>query len=270
MSTLRACFALLFAAFALAFPAAANTSTTPDYSDVWYNPAESGWGVNIAQNNGVIFLSLYTYGADNMPRWYFASGMTTTNGTTFTGDFFRTQGTVFFQPWNPSQFAVTPVGTATLNFTSPSTATFNYTVDGVSVTKSISRFTLANDNFSGVYLGGLAANTTGCSLNTSGGYLFANRLVVTHSTNTPRFTVDFFTSNGQSATCVFQGVYVQTGRTGSIPNGGWACSGGLNNSGTFSMTEIQVSQSGLNAKFQGRDQVCSSITGFFGGLRDVQ
>ena len=265
---LRALLATVLASFALAFPAAANTSATPDYSDVWYNSAESGWGVNIAQNNGVIFLSLYTYGADNMPRWYFASGMTTTNGTTFTGDFFRTQGTVFSQPWNPGQFAVTPVGTATLNFTSPSTATFNYTVDGVSVTKSIARFTLANDNLSGVYLGGMVGNVSGCSV-ASNAYLIANRLTVSHTTNTPRFIVDMSFPSG-TATCVFQGVYVQTGRTGSIPSGGWACSGALNNSGTFSMTEIQVSQSGLNAKFQGRDQYCSSITGFFGGLRDVQ
>lgn len=269
MSQLLRVLAAFVATFALAQPASANTFATPDYSDVWYNSSESGWGVNIAQNNGVIFLSLYTYGADNQPRWYFASGMTTSNGTTFTGDFFRTQGTVFFQPWNPSQFAVTPVGTATLNFTSPSTATFSYSVDGVTVNKAITRFTLANDNFGGVYVGGMVGNASGCSVTTNG-YFIASRLTVVHSTNTPRMTVDVTASNGQPATCVFQGVYVQTGRTGSIPNGGWACAGALNNSGTFSMTEIQASQSGLTGKFQGRDQYCSNITGYFGGLRDVQ
>src|SRR5205814_1086009 len=61
----RFCLALLFCAFTL--PAYAI-----DYSDMWWLPAESGWGVNFTQNEGVIFMTFFIYGPDHQPTWYVA------------------------------------------------------------------------------------------------------------------------------------------------------------------------------------------------------
>ena len=272
LSRLRRFAAALVAAFAVATPAAASTTYSTDWSDLWYTSTESGWGVNIIQQGQVIFLSMFIYDGGTLPRWYFASNVAPSSPTSWSGPLYRSQGTAFNAPWNPSQFASTQVGTISLNFTSAATATMSYTIDNVpQVTKQLTRFAFAADNLAGPYLGGLLANTSQCSSNTNG-YLIADRLVVDHSVYaTPKFTVGFFVNGGsQTVTCVFQGNYQQQGRMGSIPNGTWACTGAANNTGTFSMTEIQATQNGISAKFTGRDQYCQNITGFFGGVRDVQ
>ena len=262
--------AVLAATFALAFPAAASTNYSTDWTDLWYVPAESGWGVNIAQNGRNIFLVLYVYGGDQLPRWYVASGMTPSSPNNWSGPLYRTVGTPFNAPWNPTQQPPIEVGTATLNFTSVNTATLTYSVDGITVTKGISRINLPPDGFTGPHQGGLLATGSSCG-NSSTDYYVVRRLTVAQPTSTTlRFTVDFVTANGALSACVFQGTYTQQGRMGTITDGGWGCSGGANNTGTFVMTEIQGSQNGITAKFSGRDQYCQSINGFFGGLRDVQ
>ena len=48
---------------------AANTWGT-DLSDMWWIPAESGWGANIAHQGEIVFMTLYVYGADSRVRWY--------------------------------------------------------------------------------------------------------------------------------------------------------------------------------------------------------
>ena len=99
----------------------------------------------------------------------------------------------------------------------------------------------------------------------------SDRLTVEHGVQgNPRFIVDFFTSAGVPATCTFTGAYTQQGKIGAIPSGTWTCTGGANNSGTFSMTEIAVNRNGLSAHFNGRDQYCQGLDGYFGGVRDVQ
>ena len=52
-------------------PSASATTTIPDYGDIWYNaPAESqsGWGVNIAQQGEILFVTLFVYGPDRTPQ----------------------------------------------------------------------------------------------------------------------------------------------------------------------------------------------------------
>ena len=60
-----ACVALVL----LATPAA----RAADYTDLWWNPAESGWGVNVVQSDTFMFLTFFIYGQDGKPTWYSAS-----------------------------------------------------------------------------------------------------------------------------------------------------------------------------------------------------
>ncbi len=41
-----------------------------DYTDIWYNPAESGWGMNVVQSDSFMFLTFFIYGSDNKPTWF--------------------------------------------------------------------------------------------------------------------------------------------------------------------------------------------------------
>ena len=54
IATLAACLALDTAA----------ASITTDFSDLWYDPDEEGWGVTLTQQNDIIFVTLYVYGPD--------------------------------------------------------------------------------------------------------------------------------------------------------------------------------------------------------------
>ena len=117
---------------------AANATAQPNYTDLWWNPAESGWGLNLNHQGSVLFGTLFTYDATGSPMWLvLAHGDAQADGS-FQGTLYRTTGPVFNAvPWT----ATTPVevGTMRLAFATASTGTLSYSVDGASVTKSISR-----------------------------------------------------------------------------------------------------------------------------------
>ena len=72
--------------------------------------------------------------------WLVGSDVRKTSGNTYSGVLYSTTGPAFSaNPWNPAGVAVIPVGTATLTFTSGSAGTFNYTVNGVTQTKNITK-----------------------------------------------------------------------------------------------------------------------------------
>jgi lysyl endopeptidase len=116
----------------------------PNYTDIWYNASESGWGLNITHHrspNNQIFAVWYTYGEDGLPRWYTMSGGQFVNSTTFVGGAFRTVGppqtTSFF---NKNLVGVTPVGQVTLTFDANGRdATFNYSFGATNYTRRITR-----------------------------------------------------------------------------------------------------------------------------------
>jgi len=111
-----------------------------DYTDLWWNPAESGWGLNIVQHaSHTIFAVWYTYGADGKRIWYVMPSGSWTSSSTYTGPLYVTSGPAFDGPFDPSQVGVTQVGNATLRFTDANDGTWTYSVNGVSGTKSIVR-----------------------------------------------------------------------------------------------------------------------------------
>lgn len=120
-------------------------ATTFNYSDAWYVPTESGWGVLIAHHvdtGGNIFAAFFLYGDSGAPSWYvLTSG--TWNGNTFTGDLFQTSaapgGIAGLATFAPARVSTTRAGSASLLFTSRNTATLSYTVGSVSGTKNIQR-----------------------------------------------------------------------------------------------------------------------------------
>ena len=273
MNSIKRGLAAALCSLGFALPASASTYSV-DFTDLWFIPAESGWGINLIQQSDTIFATLFVYDAGNQPHWFVASALKGSNGTTFTGQLFQTTGPVFSGAFNPAAVTVTPVGTMTLTFTSVSTATLVYTVNGVSVTKSIQRQSFTAENLSGAYLGGLTATGSACRNGaTNGPVLIFDTLTVTHAGTNVNARVDFFTANAagqpQPAVCNFSGGYTQTGRLGNVA-GSFSCSfnGVAGNQGTFTMSQIDAQVNGFTGAFQGSDQFCN-YTGFFGGVRDV-
>jgi hypothetical protein len=116
------------------------TGTTPpavDYTDLWWNPSESGWGMAMAQQFGITFLAWYVYDNSGRPTWRVAT--CTMSGSSCSGTLYRTTGPVFGPSFDPAQVQATAAGTILVIFTDANNAILTYTVGGVTTTKSITR-----------------------------------------------------------------------------------------------------------------------------------
>jgi cytochrome c553 len=114
-----------------------------DYTDLWYNANESGWGFNIIQHgppSNLIFGVMYTYDANHHPVWFVLPGGAWTTSTLFIGNWYRVTGPAFNGPFDSSKVHVgDPVGNAQLNFTDANHGTLIFSVNGTQVVKTIER-----------------------------------------------------------------------------------------------------------------------------------
>jgi hypothetical protein len=275
MNLFRRCIAATILAFGFSAPALAVTAS-PDFSDLWYLPTESGWGINLSMQGTTMFAALYVYGNDGAPRWYVATNMAAQPAGSgqfkFGGELFATTGTYFGTV--PYVNATNPqlVGTMAVTFTSATSGTLVYNVGSVNVTKNIERIRLADNNLTGVYLGGIAATQNGCTNSANNGlaaYFTSGNIAVTQTGSAVAIRMD--TVSGAAITCNFTGTYTQEGRLGKITGGLWSCvsSTAVISNGTFGMTEVDVQTNALSATFTGGDNFCSSYVGRFGGLRII-
>ena len=119
--------------------ATGNTAPQTDYTDLWWNERESGWGVALTQQYGTLFAAWYTYDASGKAIWYIASNCPII-GTGCTGELFQvTNGTPLTVAWNGTRLATTKVGTITFAFSDAGNATMSYTINGASATRAITR-----------------------------------------------------------------------------------------------------------------------------------
>jgi hypothetical protein len=114
-------------------------SSVENYQDLWWNPAESGWGVNIAHQGDTLFATWYTYDAHGNGLWLSMSNTAKSGASTYSGPVLRASGPPFDSAWDSSKVKLAQVGEATFSFDAAGRGTFRYSVDGVSQAKSIQR-----------------------------------------------------------------------------------------------------------------------------------
>jgi hypothetical protein len=118
-----------------------QTGTTPpavDYSDLWWNPNESGWGMGISQQFGMMFLAWFVYDSSGAPAWFVAPACAM-SGSSCSGDLYQTTGPAFGPSFDPTQVHATLVGTMAVDFSDSNHGTLAYTVGGATSTKAITR-----------------------------------------------------------------------------------------------------------------------------------
>jgi len=135
---------LLAAAIALVSSTAGTALAAANYQGLWFNPAESGWGINLAHQGDVIFASWFTYDLTGKGTWLVMTANKSASNT-YTGQLFQGTGPSFdavpFPPLgSPGGATVSGLGgIGTLTFSDANNATFAYTVSGISQTKTITR-----------------------------------------------------------------------------------------------------------------------------------
>lgn len=254
--------AIIAACVVTAAPAA---TTTTDFSDLWFNPNEEGWGVNLAQQKDILFITIFVYAANGQPTWLVGPATTYTGSNggilSFTGPLYATTGPYF----GAGTFDESSVGSRQVGFVSfatgqISTGALSYSVEGVSVTKSIQRQTWRNENINGVYTGAIAGDYSGCGTARNGYFEAPITLTVGHdggSTVTMR-------EDGGAYFCNYNGSYTQAGRMGFI-QGNATCSDGSNQS--FTATEVQGSIQALTMRLSSQFAGSCVFTGRVGGVR---
>lgn len=203
---------------ALAFPAFAG-AVTANYEDWWWNDQQSGHGLNIGQQNDILFVSWFTYDETGAGMWLTMSAFLT--GTRASGDWIRTTGPALGTPFDPAKVTKTIVGTGTLTFGSLHDATLDWTVNGKSGSVALTRMSWATRNPAGAQAGRMYVTPVGCSgapnLNVS--------ITTTYSTSGSTITViDDYRPIGTKV-CTMTGTLVPSGSYFFV-SGSYACDNG--------------------------------------------
>ena len=221
--------------------AAAGRAAATDYTDIWWIPAESGWGVNVVQSESFLFITFFIYGADGKPTW-FAGNATLDGSGNYNGTLYATTGTYYVAPWMTGNQTTTGTGTVSFQPTGPTTAKLVYTVNGVgTVTKAIQRQTLTTITVGGAYSGAQTGMYSSCTQPAYRDFFDLN----VSQLNTGMVTFTF--SYEEGLTCTFAGTLVQEGQLYSIPAATYQCSDGLKTNA--SVTEIKATAQGVEGRF---------------------
>ena len=198
------------------------------YNDVFFDVAEPGWGVFVKQSNNFQFLAFFIYGPSGQPTWYTAQLTGDGTGLNYAGPLYATTGTYFGSPWQGD--VPTQVGTASFQGSAiPEDyfhATLTYTVNGVSVTKTIQRQTLTPYVLSGTYSGSITGSISSCADATNNGNVNGrfNLTVAQVGDVTATLTFNFVDTAHSGMICTLSGPLTHYGGLYTITSAQYACS----------------------------------------------
>ncbi len=118
-----------------------------NYTDLWWNPEQSGWGLDIVQHpSNVIFATWFAYDDDGKAAWYVVPGgewSAADQGRNlanhvFTGPIYRTSGPTGGAV-DPGRVTRTLVGSAQFAFLGWDRMTATLTIDGRTTVKNLQR-----------------------------------------------------------------------------------------------------------------------------------
>ncbi len=237
--------------------ASLKSSATTDVSDLWWNPSESGWGMQLVQNNNFVFATLFIYGANGAPTWLTAE-MNNVGGFTWSGPLYATTGPSFAAPsFDPNLVNAQQVGSMTFTLVNIADGTVTYTVNGTTITKNVTRETLVNESLSGVY-DAVDSYTKTCNPPYSSGTTVGlGTISLSQSGNS---IVGQVGNPTNGSFCSLLGTYFQNGKLGAV-NGSYSCSTG--EVGTFQFFEVVVTEGAITGRLSEQSNYCPSISGRF-------
>jgi hypothetical protein len=108
-----------------------------NWTDMWYNTAESGWGLSFTQHRETnqVYAVWYTYdprepdpAGQFKPLWIVMPGGTWTTPTRITGPVYVLNGPAVKEPWVAASVKLDTVGTFTVQFNDSASASFTFDV----------------------------------------------------------------------------------------------------------------------------------------------
>jgi len=245
MKTLHRLLAALAAAGSLQAAAA-----PANYSDLWWNPQESGWGMNIVQQGYTAFATLFVYGPDGKPTWYVASNLQVfaedaSGNPAFRGALYKTTGPWLGGAFDPAKVGVQAVGDVVIEPRAGGRIYVGYNAEGVHVEKVVERQTFSQPDFAGNYHGSFRLRQASAA----GGAPWGTREfagdVLAHLDGENVF----LRIDEPSSRCDFRGTRSPSGRYATL-SGQYTCVGG--EAGTFEITDFEVAQHAISGYLRAR------------------
>ena len=193
----------------------ANTVTS-DYTDLWWNPDESGWGANIALQNDTMLVTLFIYDGQNQPSWFVAPNTVyNVHNNTFSGPLYITSGPWFARLFDPAQVTTQQVGNLTFAPSAFDKAVLTYNQGGQTITKNIIRQSWKGDSMAGTYQGSRQGTWANCGAPLDGKVSSLTLVGISENAN----KVVIF-DQGKGYTCTYTGTVTSSGHLGSILGAG--------------------------------------------------
>ena len=223
--------------------AAAHSASAGQYSDLWWNPQESGWGVNVVQQVETAFVTLFVYDTDGKPTWYVAPAARITHygtaGPLFSGTLYRTRGPWHGGPFDPAKVQAVAVGDVDLEVLAKDRMRVHYRADGAVVAKEVVRQTWEQPVIGAFYAGQFALRQVAPGGPPVGTRDYPGDVLVHFDSGVGLMRVD-----DPLRRCEYRGPYQTTGKYIRF-SGNYACSSGDGAQGTFEVNELEVSANGL-------------------------
>ncbi len=219
------------------------------YQDLWWNPDESGWGVNIIQQANILVATWFIYDTDGKPLWLLGTAASS-GGTSYAGEVYKYTGPPYAAAsFDANAVTETAVGTTQLNFADLASGTISYTVNGATVTKNIIRQSYAYPKIADTYVVSAIRVRSGCSDSSQNGtvYLYNHAYDFYAVGNTLSISYGNVDADG-----VFMGACSAVGTMGihgsvvsfSAP---FNCVNGT--AGTLAISDLRVTDSGFLGSF---------------------
>ena len=225
----------------LALPARAS-----QYTDLWFNPRENGWGMNVVQQLETAFVTLFVYGADGKPTWYVASdarviAYATGGLPVFAGTLYRTDGPWHGGPFDAARFHITPVGTITMEALAIDRMRVEYTADGVGpITREVIRMTWQYPLVAANYAAQFVMRESIPGQAPYGTRLYQADVLLHFEDSQAFMRVD----DHLGVRCEYRGPFIQSGKIARA-SGSFTCDGGDAPAGTFEISDFEVSPHGV-------------------------
>ena len=226
----------------------ALTCRAGDFTDLWWNPAQSGWGMNIVHQGDTSFITLFVYGPDGQPTWYSASDARayaySPGGLPyFAGTLHRTTGPWHGGTFDPREVRLVVVGSISIEPLAKDRLRVTYEVNGRSTTVELVRASLAIPETGYYYYGtltlreSLPGQVPYGTARYNGDFTFE----IEQGRATMRFT------DASNRQCVYSGPYSQAGKFSSVA-GSFTCGASPSaptRSGSFTVTDMEFTSHGM-------------------------
>lgn len=227
----------------------ASGAQAGQYSDMWWNPAQSGWGMGVVQQLETAFVTLYVYGADGRPTWYVGPSVhvyaySSAGLPQFSGTLYRTTGPWHGGAFDPASVQVSVAGTLALEVRGRNSIRVTYTADGATVTRDVVRQTWEIPILAANYQATFSLRQSVPGHAPFGTLQYTGDALMHVDEGRVFLRVD----DQLGRRCEYRGPYTQTGKLAEA-SGTFSCvpvsGSNLPASGTFQLNEVDVAVHGI-------------------------